>query len=106
MEHKQLYKIGTSVDVTKSKADVTRPPMYQVVLLNDDFTPMDFVVEVLGYFFSMNQEIALQVMLRVHQSGKAACGVYSRDIAETKVFQVNEFARDHEYPLLCTMEKA
>lgn len=82
------------------------PPLYRVVLLNDDFTPMDFVVEVLQRFFQMDRNQATQVMLHVHTRGKGVCGVYSRDVAETKVSQVNDYAREHEHPLLCTMEEA
>lgn len=79
--------------------------MYQVVLLNDDYTPMDFVVAVLQMFFAMNHERATQVMLHVHTRGKGVCGVFTREVAETKVTQVNEFARKHHHPLLCTLEK-
>jgi ATP-dependent Clp protease adaptor protein ClpS len=94
------------VVVAPSKPEVARPPMYQVVLLNDDYTPMDFVVAVLEIFFDMNREKATQVMLHVHTRGKGICGVYTREVAETKVTQVNEFSRSHQHPLLCTMEKA
>jgi len=80
------------------------PKKYKVVLLNDDYTPMEFVVEILKRFFHLNEELATQVMLQVHIVGKAVCGVYTRDIAETKVAQVNDFARSNEHPLLCTME--
>lgn len=81
--------------------------MYQVVILNDDFTPMDFVVVVLETFFTMDRERATQVMLHVHTRGKGVCGVYTREVAETrKVTQVNEFSRTHQHPLLCTMEKS
>lgn len=82
------------------------PPMYKVVLNNDDYTPMDFVVEVLMHFFHMNAEQANKVMLSVHYNGKGVCGVYSAEIAETKVMLVNDFAREHQHPLLCSMEKA
>ncbi|MFC6631697.1 ATP-dependent Clp protease adapter ClpS [Microbulbifer taiwanensis] len=81
-----------------------RPPMYKVVMLNDDYTPMDFVVEALEMFFGANRERATQLMLQVHTQGKAICGVYTRDIAETKAAQVNQFARDHQHPLLCEIE--
>lgn len=81
-----------------------RPPMYKVVMLNDDYTPMDFVVEALELFFSANRERATQLMLQVHTQGKAICGVYTRDIAETKAAQVNQFAREHQHPLLCEIE--
>jgi ATP-dependent Clp protease adaptor protein ClpS len=73
---------------------------------NDDFTPMDFVVVVLETFFNMDRERATQVMLHVHTRGKGVCGVFTREVAETKVTQVNEFSRTHQHPLLCTMEKA
>jgi ATP-dependent Clp protease adaptor protein ClpS len=85
---------------------VIRPPLYTVVLLNDDFTPMDFVVEVLQVFFALNREKATQIMLHVHTRGKGVCGVYTREVAESKVTQVNEFSRMHQHPLLCSMEKA
>ncbi|WP_193164318.1 ATP-dependent Clp protease adapter ClpS [Microbulbifer hainanensis] len=81
-----------------------RPPMYKVLMLNDDYTPMDFVVEALELFFGANRERATQLMLQVHTQGKAICGVYTRDIAETKAAQVNQFARDHQHPLLCEIE--
>jgi len=81
------------------------PKRYQVVLLNDDYTTMEFVIEVLQTFFAMNRERAQQVMLKVHQEGRAVCGVYSRDVAETKVIQVSEFARQHGHPLRCQMEE-
>ena len=80
--------------------------MYQVVLLNDDYTPMDFVVAVLQQFFSLDLEQATQVMLHVHTRGRGVCGVFTREVAESKVAQVNEFSRMNQHPLLCTMEKA
>jgi len=92
--------------VEEARPEVQRPPLYQVVLLNDDFTPMDFVVVVLETFFNMDRERATQVMLHVHTRGKGVCGVFTREVAETKVTQVNEFSRTHQHPLLCTMEKA
>jgi ATP-dependent Clp protease adaptor protein ClpS len=82
------------------------PALHSVVLLNDDYTPMDFVVAVLELFFAMTRERATQVMLHVHTRGKGVCGVFTREVAETKVTQVNEFSRSHQHPLLCTMEKA
>ena len=81
------------------------PSMWQVVLLNDDFTPMDFVVLVLQKFFSMNREQATQIMLKVHLEGRGICGVYPRDVAATKVAQVAAFARDNQHPLACVMEE-
>ncbi|WP_374604961.1 ATP-dependent Clp protease adapter ClpS [Arenimonas sp.] len=98
------YDHGLAVET--ARPEVIRPPLYQVVLLNDDFTPMDFVVEVLQVFFALNREQATQVMLHVHTRGKGVCGVYTREVAESKVTQVNEFSREHQHPLLCTMEKA
>ena len=81
------------------------PPFYTVVLLNDDFTPMDFVILVLQKFFSMNRERATQIMLKVHMEGKGICGVFPRDIAATKVEQVTAFARENSHPLACVMEE-
>ncbi|MFC6838892.1 ATP-dependent Clp protease adapter ClpS [Xanthomonas theicola] len=92
--------------VETGKPEVARPPMYQVLLLNDDYTPMDFVVTVLQQFFSLDLEKATQVMLHVHTRGRGVCGVYTREVAESKVAQVNEFSRMNQHPLLCTMEKA
>lgn len=92
--------------VEEARPEVARPPLYQVVILNDDFTPMEFVVAVLETFFNMNRELATQVMLHVHTRGKGVCGVFTREVAETKVTQVNEFSRSHQHPLLCTLEKA
>jgi ATP-dependent Clp protease adaptor protein ClpS len=82
-----------------------RPPMYKVVLFNDDYTPMDFVVEVLEVFFNLNRELATKVMLAVHTEGRAVCGIFTRDIAETKAAQVNQYARESQHPLLCEIEK-
>ena len=97
------HEHGTLVEATKP--ELAKPPMYQVVLLNDDYTPMDFVVAVLEMFFSMTRQKATQVMLHVHTRGKGMCGVFTREVAETKVTNVNEFARSHQHPLLCTMER-
>ncbi len=94
------------VAVVPEKTRLAPPPMYQVLLLNDDFTPMDFVVEVLEKFFSMPEGKATQTMLMVHTQGKAVCGVYSKDVAETKAQQVNEYSRENDHPLLCKTEKA
>lgn len=94
------------VMVETSKPEVARPPLYSVLLLNDDYTPMDFVVEVLVRFFAMNIEKATQIMLHVHTRGRGVCGIYTREVAESKVAQVNEYSRLNQHPLLCTMEKA
>lgn len=90
--------------VAPAKPAVKRPPLYKVVLLNDDYTPMEFVVEILEQFFGMNREKATQVMLAVHTQGKGVCGIYPRDTAETKSAQVNQYARDNGHPLLCEVE--
>jgi ATP-dependent Clp protease adaptor protein ClpS len=96
--------LDSNLAVLESKPKLKRPPMYKVMLLNDDYTPMDFVVEILEKFFGMNREKATHVMLTVHIHGKAVCGIYTRDIAETKAAQVNEYAREHQHPLLCDIE--
>lgn len=100
------YSNDFGLDVQEAKPKLKRPPLYKVVLLNDDFTPMEFVVIVLQQFFGLNREKATQIMLQVHTKGKGVCGVYSREIAETKVSQVNDYARQNQHPLLCTMEQA
>jgi ATP-dependent Clp protease adaptor protein ClpS len=87
------------------KAKVKQPPLFKVVLLNDDYTPMDFVVVVLQKFFSLSREQATQVMLKVHREGAGVCGVYPRDVAATKVEQVTAYARQHQHPLRCMMEE-
>lgn len=90
--------------VESDKPKLKKPPRYQVVMLNDDYTPMEFVVSILELFFHMDRELAVRVMLKVHTEGRAICGVFSRDIAETKVAQVNQYSRDHEHPLKCDLE--
>lgn len=94
------------IAVAPERPKLKRPPMYQVILLNDDYTPMEFVVEVLQLFFALDREKATRIMLAVHTEGKGICGVYSRDVAESKVAQVNDYARQHQHPLLCTLEVA
>jgi ATP-dependent Clp protease adaptor protein ClpS len=89
---------------TTEKPKLKQPPLYKVILINDDYTPMDFVVDVLRSFFNMNVEKATQVMLKVHTEGKGVCGVYSKDVAETKAAQVNDYSRECEQPLLCSVE--
>lgn len=90
--------------VQEAKPRLKRPSLYKVIMLNDDYTPMEFVVDVLETFFGMNREKATQVMLTVHTEGKAVCGIYSRDIAETKAAQVMNCAREHQHPLMCEIE--
>lgn len=90
----------------RAKPKLKPPKRYQVVLLNDDYTTMEFVIEVLEKFFGMDELRAQAVMLKVHHEGKGVCGVYSREVAEMKVRQVNIYAREHEHPLMCQMEVA
>ncbi len=92
--------------VQEAKPELKRPPLYKVILLNDDFTPMDFVIEVLMDFFAMPEDKATQVMLQIHTQGMGVCGIYTKDVAETKVVIVNEYSREHQHPLLCAMEEA
>ena len=92
--------------VQDAKPKLKPPKRYKVILLNDDYTPMEFVVQILASFFSMDQEQATQIMLMVHTKGKAICGEFSYQIAETKVEQVNDYSRQHQHPLMCSMEEA
>ncbi len=91
--------------VEESPPKVKRPPLYRVILLNDDYTPMEFVVQILQKVFSMDRNTATRIMLEVHTKGKGICGVYTYEIAETKVAQVTSLAQQHQHPLLCTMEE-
>ena len=88
-----------------AKPKLKKPPMYKVILLNDDFTPMEFVVHVLEAIFGHNRESATRIMLNVHKSGKGVCGIYTKDVAETKVTQVNSYSQENKHPLLCDMEE-
>ncbi|MGF1696144.1 ATP-dependent Clp protease adapter ClpS [Vibrio lamellibrachiae] len=90
----------------KEKTGIKPPAMYNVLLNNDDYTPMDFVIEILERFFSMDIEKATQVMLQVHYEGKAICGTFTAEVAETKVAQVTMYSKESEHPLLCTLEQA
>ncbi len=92
------------VVLQEDKPKLKRPPMYKVILLNDDYTTMDFVVKVLQRFFGMGHEKAAQVMLQVHNHGQGVCGVFSREVAETKVAQVSDYSRQNQHPLQCRME--
>lgn len=96
---------GDTTVVTKTRTKTAKPPLYKVLLLNDDYTPMEFVVVVLEKFFGINHGQAVEIMLTVHKKGMAVVGVFSHEIAETKVAQVMDFARRHQHPLQCTMEK-
>ncbi|MEM8876886.1 MAG: ATP-dependent Clp protease adapter ClpS [Pseudomonadota bacterium] len=95
---------GTAV-VTRTKPKTKKPSMYRVLLLNDDYTPMEFVVHVLERFFGKGIDEATQIMLHVHHNGVGECGIYTYEVAETKVTQVMDFARKHQHPLQCVMEK-
>ena len=97
--------IGESDLAVKPRSKSKRPPLYKVMILNDDYTPMEFVVHVLERFFGMSSAQAFEIMLTVHKKGLAVVGVFSHEIAETKVTQVMDFARRHEHPLQCTMER-
>ena len=92
--------------VEESRPELKKPPLYQVVLLNDDYTPMDFVVEVLEQIFGMDRQKATRIMLEVHTKGKGRCGVFTYEIAETKVAQVGSYAQQHQHPLMSTLEEA
>lgn len=96
---------GDTAVVTKTRAKTKRPPLYKILLLNDDYTPMEFVVYVLERFFSISNQQAVEIMLTVHNKGVAVVGVFSFEIAETKVAQVMELAMRNQHPLQCTMEK-
>jgi ATP-dependent Clp protease adaptor protein ClpS len=93
-----------NVVVERSKPKLQRPPMYKVLLNNDDYTPMEFVILILEKFFNKDRLMATRIMLAVHHEGYGVCGLYTRDVAETKVAQVNDFSRANEHPLLCTLE--
>ena len=93
------------LEVLEDKPKLQQPPLYKVVMLNDDYTPMEFVVNVLQTFFRLGRDKAVQIMLQVHTQGRAVAGIFTREIAETKVAQVNDHSRKHQHPLLCTLEK-
>lgn len=94
-----------SLATEEARPRVKRPPLYRVILLNDDYTPMEFVVQILEKVFSLDRSTATRIMLEVHTKGKGVCGVYTYEIAETKVAQVTGLAQQHQHPLLCTMEE-
>jgi ATP-dependent Clp protease adaptor protein ClpS len=101
------FKVGDDhgLATEEEKPRLKRPPLYRVILLNDDYTPMEFVVQVLEKVFSLDRTTATRIMLEVHTKGKGVCGVYTYEIAETKVAQVTGLAQQHQHPLLCTMEE-
>ena len=92
--------------IEEARLKVAQPSLYKVVLLNDDYTPMEFVIDVLARFFNHDEEQATQIMLAVHTQGKGVCGTYTKDVAETKSMQVNQHSRQHKHPLLCEVESA
>jgi ATP-dependent Clp protease adaptor protein ClpS len=101
-EHENGPQTGV---ITRTRAKTKKPSMYKVLLLNDDYTPMEFVIMVLQVFFSKSNDDAMRIMLHVHQKGVGVCGVYTFEVAETKVTQVMDYARKNGHPLQCTMEK-
>jgi ATP-dependent Clp protease adaptor protein ClpS len=105
MSDKRDGSDGETSVITKTRPKTQRPPLYKVLLLNDDYTPMEFVVHVLERFFGLTHAQAFEIMLTVHKKGLAVVGVFSFEVAETKVAQVMDFARRHQHPLQCTMEK-
>jgi ATP-dependent Clp protease adaptor protein ClpS len=96
---------GRGLALEEAKPKLKKPPLFRVLLINDDYTPMEFVVEVLELIFAMDRTKATRIMLEVHTKGKGVCGVYTYEIAETKVAQVTSFAQQHQHPLLCTLEE-
>ncbi|MCC6202363.1 MAG: ATP-dependent Clp protease adapter ClpS [Gammaproteobacteria bacterium] len=105
MADKMGQEHDDDVAVQTAPPEVKQPPRYIVVMLNDDYTPMQFVVHVLETFFGMDRVLATRVMLEVHTKGRGICGSFTREIAETKVAQVNDYARKNQHPLLCTLEQ-
>ena len=104
MSDKDLSWDNQSLVFEETQPQLKEPSMYKVLIINDDFTPMDFVIDVLVTFFRMDVEHATQVMMHVHTRGKGLCGIFTHEIAETKITQVNQFAKDNQHPLLCVME--
>ena len=105
-EHRASNRPEHGVIVEEAPPETAQPSLYRVILLNDDYTPMEFVVEVLERFFAMDRPMATRVMLEEHTRGKGVCGVFTYEIAETKVSQVTGYSREHQHPLLCTLEEA
>jgi len=106
MSDKDLSWDNQSLVFEESQEELKEPNMYKVLIINDDFTPMDFVIDVLVRFFRMDEERATQVMMHVHTRGKGLCGIFTHEIAETKMLQVNHYAKENQHPLLCVMEQA
>jgi len=106
MSEKPGNQHDDNLALQEARPRLKRPPLYKVILINDDYTPMDFVVHIIEAFFGLDRETATRIMLEVHTRGKGVCGIYTHEIAETKVSLVNGYARENHHPLLCTMEKA
>lgn len=106
MSDKTDKHLDDDLAVQEAEPKLKRPPLYKVVLINDDYTPMDFVVHILESFFGIDRENATRIMLEIHTKGKGVCGIFTHEIAETKVLLVNDYSRENQHPLLCTMEKA
>ena len=105
MSNEQEHRGDEGLALEEARPKLKEPAMYKVLLLNDDYTPMEFVVTLLEKLFGMNREKATRVMLLVHSHGKGVCGIFTYEIAETKVAQVNEYSEHHQHPLLCSMEE-
>ena len=105
MSKEDEFNDDKDLDVLEATPKLKKPSMYQVFLINDDYTPMDFVIEILSLYFSMSVERATQVMLQVHTEGRGSCGIFTIDVAETKVAMVNEYAKMNNHPLLCLTER-
>ena len=106
MSERPLQDDDSGLLAQEDEPKLKQPPLYRVVLLNDDYTPMEFVVDVLQHIFGMDRSKATRIMLEVHTRGRGVCGVYTHEVAETKVAQVNAYSREHQHPLLCTMEES
>jgi ATP-dependent Clp protease adaptor protein ClpS len=106
MSEKESPVIGDGLALEEARPKLKKPPLFKVILLNDDYTPMDFVVHILEQFFHLDRHRATQIMLEVHTKGKGVCGVFTHEVAETKVSQVNDYSRENKHPLLCTLEQA
>ncbi|MCY4154131.1 MAG: ATP-dependent Clp protease adapter ClpS [Gammaproteobacteria bacterium] len=104
-EQQPHERYNEDLALLEDRPRLKRPPLYKVLLLNDDYTPMEFVVHILETFFTMDRQTATRIMLEVHTRGMGVCGVFTRDVAQTKVVQVNHYSKEHEHPLKCTMEK-
>jgi ATP-dependent Clp protease adaptor protein ClpS len=106
MSEKKRAQRDEGLALEEARPRVKRPPLYHVILLNDDYTPMEFVVHILERFFNKDRPTATRIMLEVHTRGKGICGAFTHEIAETKVSQVNTYSRDNQHPLMCTLEPA